>query len=612
MKLTQKIQNFALFLLIFLLSEVPIQAQDYDFVLTNDAKVTYVTGSEYVNVTIQLLREVKDKAYYFSTQGEHSFHIPDLVSDDSEEIQKERAFKEKSIVVTNDSGKKVPFSIEELEIGQGMYIKVPNYKDTTYTQPYRVTVKYSTHDYVKSIYDWFVIEYPALHEDTKFEQVHEESKTKALINYNLEIEIDKNAPPLTRSFPSEYEVNSNKDLTTYSFDAKDRIGQSVYLEFGTEQFYKFELTLKTKKTDNIIPEKYSSALNALSTNIYELALPREFSENSQRVSIESITPIPTKLITDDEGNVIATFEVPANKESQIYVSGYIQVTQDPLDSKLEIPNPEFGSYLESIDSDRNLNKYLSSTKYWEINDPFIQQEAEKLLTGTSTILDVIKTDYKYINEVLEYDTTKSKDTNAPRIGAKASLQGGPAVCMEYSDSMIALLRAQGIPSRAAFGYTNIGVEVEEKISHQWVQVWIPQYGWLSIDPSFESANMTIGQNIQYVLWDTLADENTIDIRAFSADNFEFDASGYTVKVYAVDANTLPEGLLSYSDIDTQNEENDAKETLNLIIKTTVIGKALIIVLPILIVIILLILLISLVLLLIKRIKSHKVSPNQQP
>ncbi|KFN40096.1 hypothetical protein KN63_00360 [Smithella sp. F21] len=609
MKLTQKIQNVALLFLIFLLSQVPINAQDYDFVLTNDAKVTYITGSEYVNVTIQLLREVKDQAYYFSTQGEHSFHIPDLVSDDTEDIKKEREFKKNSIVVTNDSGKKVPFSIEELDIGQGLYIKVPNYRDTTYTQPYRVNVKYSTHDYVKRMYDWFVIEYPALHEDTKFEQTHEESKTKALINYNLEIEVDEKAFPLSRVFPSEYEEKLDEGKTSYSFSAKNRIGQSVYLEFGTEQFYKFELTLKTKKTDNIIPEKYSSALNALSTNIYELALPREFAENNQRVSIESITPKPTKLITDTEGNVIATFEVPANKESQIYVSGYIQVTQKPITSKLEIPNSELGNYFASIKSDKNLNKYLTSTKYWEINDPFIKQEAEKLLTGQNTILDVIRTDYKYINDVLEYDTKKAEDPNALRIGAKASLQGGPAVCMEYSDSMIALLRAQGIPSRAAFGYTNIGLEIEEKISHQWVQVWIPEYGWLSIDPSFESANMTIGQNIQYVLWDTLADENSVDIKAFSADNFEFDASGYTVKVYAVDGKALPDGLLSYSDIETQSKENETKETLNLIIKTTVIGKALIIVLPVLIVLVLLILLISLILLLIKRLRSRKAYPG---
>lgn len=612
MKIAQRIQIIIISLLLLVTSGIHIFAADYDFVLTNNAKVSYTTGLDYVDVNIQLLREVKDRNFYFSTQGEHSFHIPDLSLEDTSSIEVEREFKKGSLVVTNDKGKAIPYSVEELEIGSGMYVKVPNYRDTTYTLPYRVNVSFSTHDYVTSLYDWVLIEYPALHEDTKFEQVHDESGTKAQINYNLEIEVDKNIPTLAKVFPSNFEVDSQSEKTSYSFDASNRVGKSVSMEFGTEQVYKFELTLKTLKTDNVIPERYSSAVSALSTNIYELALPREFSENNQRVKIEKISPTPTKLITDLEGNVIATFEVPANKDSKVYVSGYIQVSQNAYDQRVEIPNQPYTKYLESIKEDDKLSKYLLPTMYWETRDPYIQQEAEKLLLDQTNILDVIRADYGYINEVLEYDSVKAQDPNSPRIGAKASLQGGPAVCMEYSDSMIALLRAQGIPSRAAFGYTNLTKEITEKVSHQWVQIWIPQYGWLSVDPSFENSNMTIGQNIQYVLWDTLFDDNAVDIRAYSADNFEFDASRYNVKVYAVNKDEMAEDLLSYSDIQTQDKQNDTKDTLNLIIKTTVIGKVMIILLPVLVVLVLLILLISLILILIKRLKTHKVSPNQQP
>ncbi len=589
-----------------------ILAVTYDFILTNNTTVTYTTGEDTVDVKILFLREVKNKEYFFSTSGEQSFHIPDLVREDQETVKEEREFKKASISVTNDSGKKIPYTIEDLEYGEGMYVKVPNYKQTTYTSPYRVIVKYSTHDYVKNVYNWVLIEYPALHEDTKFEQIHDETDTKVKINYNLDIVVDKDIPPLARIFPETYNSKEQGEGTSYSFSSDQRVGKPTYLEFGTKQIYKFELSLKTSKTDDLIPERYSSAISALSTNIYELALPREYSENKQSVRIEKISPTPTKLITNTEGNVIATFEVPANQESEIYVSGYIWLEQEALEKAYPIPNITYTKYLESIKKNKELAKYLIPTKYWEVKDPIIDAKAKELLVENNFILDIIRADYSYITQTFEYNKEKANDPNSTRIGAKAALQGGATVCMEYSDAMVAILRAQGIPARAAFGYTSLDTNTEDKVSHQWVQVWLPDYGWLSVDPSYESANMMIGQSLQYILWNTLHDDNFVDIKAYSADNFEFDTSKYKVKVYAVSEDSIPENVLSYSDIQPENTENSTKETLNLIIKTTPIGKALVIILPITVVLLLLITLFSLITLLIKRVKARKASVSQLP
>ncbi len=608
MKLSKKIYILIFSLLLVTITKSTVLAVDYDFMLTNDTTVNYTTGSDFVKVRIQLTREVKDKQYYFSTQGQHSFHLPDLISDNQEYVKNEREFKKNSLTVTNDSGVAVPFSLRELEDGEGIYIDVPNYRDTTYSRKYIVNIDFSTHDYVKNIHNWTRIEYPALHKDTKFEQIHDDTKTSAMIYYNLHIQVDKNIPQLAKIYPLNFQESEENNTVNYSFDAKDRLGQSVYLEFGTKQYFKFEMTLKTEKTDNLVPEKYSSAISALSTNIYELALPREFSENSQSVKIESITPKPTKLFTDSEGNVIGTFEVPANKEDKISIIGYISLEQDSLESKREIPNLEYDKYINTVKSDPNLNKYLTPTQYWEINDPYIIEQANNLLKDKNILLDIIKNDYQFVMDKLEYDKVKASDQNSLRIGARAALQGGLSVCMEYSDSMIAILRAQGIPSRAAFGYTNIDLDTDEKISHQWVQIWIPEYGWLTVDPSYESNNMLIGQNIQYALWDTLYNGSPVDIKAYSADNFDFNSTGYKVKIYSVDESTLPTNLLSYSEIETGSGTNqNSKSTVNLIMKTTMIGKAMIILLPIVIVLILLITLTSLIGILIRRIKYRKAS-----
>lgn len=615
MKLPKTIYVLLSTVLLLLVSFGSLKAATYDFILTNDTTLKYTTGQEYILVENTFSREVKNSKYYVSTTGEKTFHIPDIVSKNDEDINIERTFKKSSLSVKSDTGKTLEYSIEEQELGQGMYIKVPNYKETKYGSVYTVILTYNTHDFVKKVFDSVTIEYPILSQDTQFEQNDAQTNTTAQINYNLSIELDHSIPPLFKIYPNEYtKTDLNDSGTTYSFSSQQRLGQPIYLEFGTNQVYRFELKLNTLKTDTVIPEQYSSKLPLLSTNIYQLHLPREFAESNQSVKIEKLSPKPTKLETSQEGNITATFEVPANQESSITASGYIWVEQKPLSEKQVIPNPTLSDYYSSIDSDPNLSKYLLPTKYWEVNDEYIQQEAENILKEKSTLLEVVSSVYTYINDKLEYDDNKAEDLLSVRIGAKAALKGGSSVCMEYSDSMIAIFRAQGIPARAALGYTSLNTDQDVKISHQWVQIWVPDYGWLSLDPTYESPNMMIGQSIQYILWNTFYDEYITDMFVLTADtgNLDFDPNQLEVKVYAVDKSSIPTELSSYSEIETVEQDNPTNEYINVLVKTTPVGKALLIILPIATVLALLIILLSLIVLLVKRIRARKASPNQLP
>lgn len=588
-----------------------IFAQGEDFNIQNNSTISYETGKDFVTVSTEYIREVKNSTYYYSTQGEKIFHIPDLPKSQQYELELERQFKIDTLKVTNGNGKAITYSTEMLGSGDGIYVKVPNYRQTTYGNPYTVVVEYKTHDLIKKINEHIVILAPALHEDTQFEQTDSASGTKTTLSYDLKIVTDSLIPPLTRIYPQEYTVKEEKNGISYSFNSQDRIGNSPYLEFGTKQIYKFELRYKTPKTDNLVPEKYSSLLNALSTNIYELSLPREFSETNQRVKIESIYPTPARISKDSEGNIIAKFEVRANKSSEISITGYIWLEQEDLENRRAIPSPAFQDYKISVNEDKNLGKYLTSTTYWETTDSYIKQEAEKLLEGTTTLMDVIKNDYRYINERLDYDENKANSENE-RIGARAALQGGGSVCMEYADSMIAILRAQGIPSRAALGYSNLNIlektNEDGSTRHQWVQVWIPEYGWLSIDPTYESENMLIGQNIEKVLWETFFDEELTNIKIYSADSVnEDDFSQYSVKIYATDSAPQVEKLMDYSDIKAVEDANvTALDTMNTFVKTTTLGKALIILLPIFLVLIALIAILVLLTSIARRFKTRKV------
>lgn len=592
-------------------------AQTYDFEMVNDTNILYTTGEDFVSVVTTFVRKVNNKSYFFSTTGEKIFHIPDSNNMEDEKVKEERSYKIDSISVTDSNSNPVQYTIEELDIGQGIYVKVPNFKETSYTSPYTVNLKYKTHIYVKNTKGWVSIQIPALHKDTQFTQTDENTKTSSLISYNLNVQVDSNIPPLAKIYPSQYNVTSNDGKTTYSFNGLDRVDVPIYMEFGTKRVFKFETKLITPKTDSFIPKEYSENLGFLSTNIYLVPLPREYEENKQSVKIEKILPNPTKITIDLEGNVYGTFEVPANEDSEIYISGYIWVEQDTLESKSPLPDISYTDYKKSVSKDTTLSQYLLPTNYWQSTDQYILSKALELSNGKERLIDVIKSNYTYINDVLEYDYAKANSDNL-RIGAKAALQGGSSVCMEYSDSMIALLRAQGIPSRAAVGYAQVEDTLPNagNIPHQWVQIWIPEYGWLSVDPTYESIHMQIGSNIDSILWETFFNENDTNLGIFSANSVNIDTftkENYIISVFSINESEIPENtsLLKYSEISLAKESNPTvKETVDVIVKTTPAGKAALILLPIVVILVILVILFSVIKILITRTRTQKAPSNQ--
>jgi transglutaminase-like putative cysteine protease len=419
-----------------------------------------------------------------------------------------------------------------------MYIKVPNYKQTTSSSPYAIQISYLTHDYVTKVQNFVTLQAPALPKDIVFQQTDPNTGTLTQANYNLNIVTDSNLGELAKIYPSKFTQTTKNGKTIYSFAQNDRVENSPYLEFGESVTYKFALTYTTPKTDSFIPEKYTEVFKALSTNIFEISLPREFDETKQKVYFTNVTPTPSRISQDEEGNIIASFEVPSNQIGTISVEGYIVVSQDSYANTKTDINLAWDAYLSKVKESSYLNRYLNATTYWQSTDSYISGEAQKLLEGKTSIMDVIKADYEYVGSKLTYDQNKANSENE-RIGAKAALEGGPSVCMEYADSMIALLRAQGIPSRAALGYTSIKETDATQVRHQWVQVWIPDYGWLSVDPTLESTNMKIGPSIDRVLWEVFNGDTLSNIKVYSADNIDvLTTDGYNLNILGVDLSLI--------------------------------------------------------------------------
>lgn len=61
------------------------------------------------------------------------------------------------------------------------------------------------------------------------------------------------------------------------------------------------------------------------------------------------------------------------------------------------------------------------------------------------------------------------------------LEKGKGVCQDFAHLMIAMLRSFGVPARYVSGY--IHRPNKESQSHAWCEAWIPQLGWLGVDPT---------------------------------------------------------------------------------------------------------------------------------
>ncbi|MDQ6986169.1 MAG: transglutaminase-like domain-containing protein, partial [Candidatus Dojkabacteria bacterium] len=142
-----------------------------------------------------------------------------------------------------------------------------------------------------------------------------------------------------------------------------------------------------------------------------------------------------------------------------------------------------------------INKYTEPAEYWEVNDPQIMSTALDLKGTKTNTGEIVNQTYNFVVDRIDYSFVKKYGINE-RQGAKATLNGGAAVCMEYADLFITLMRAQGIPARAAYGYGYSSLDFESRsenrINHQWAEVYLPGLDtWINVDTTWGDFGTTL-------------------------------------------------------------------------------------------------------------------------
>ena len=198
-----------------------------------------------------------------------------------------------------------------------------------------------------------------------------------------------------------------------------------------------------------------------------VALIRDFPPYQQVNSIE-VSPKIYKIVVDEYGNHYAQFDFSgqAADTTQTVMINY-QVTVNELAYDLS------GCLGELPDAFNQPELHIESA------NPQIITLALRLSQGKGTVCQRVRAFYDYIGNTLVYTY------NGANWGAQAALGPMGADCTEYSDLLVALSRAQGIPARYFEGllYLDQGTDGLAITEHSWPDVYMPAVGWVALDPT---------------------------------------------------------------------------------------------------------------------------------
>jgi transglutaminase-like putative cysteine protease len=146
--------------------------------------------------------------------------------------------------------------------------------------------------------------------------------------------------------------------------------------------------------------------------------------------------------------------------------------------------------------------YTSSQPFLQSNNTNIINKAQEIAGGYSSVVEKARAIYLYLVKNMKYELQTEV------LGALGALQGMKGDCSEFASLMVAMLRAQGIPARKVVGlglvkgniatpeplfaptigltynYTSKQANIP---GHAWLQYYVPNIGWITVDPTWGQA-----------------------------------------------------------------------------------------------------------------------------
>ncbi|NIT04362.1 hypothetical protein GTO10_05615 [Candidatus Saccharibacteria bacterium] len=301
------------------------------------------------------------------------------------------------------------------------------------------------------------------------------SGLEEISTYALTVAVPKSSGPLLYSFPNPISTGDKGDKQTINFDKAGLSQGAPRLAFGQFQLYALSLTYHLKNP-------------SVTLGYTEITLPPDIM-GYQKIIQKSLFPHPDSIRVDGDGNYLARYNLGPFEKRDVVWEGF---------TALYYPSRNFSKAGQSEIPTDLTQKYTQSQEYWETQAVEIKAQAAKLTDPSRGVAENARALYNFVSQNLSYDYARLEGGELTRLGALAALeQKNKAVCMEYTDLFIALSRAASIPTREVNGFAYTTDEADRPLSlrieggdvlHAWPQVYIPQTGWVMVDPTWGSTS----------------------------------------------------------------------------------------------------------------------------
>ena len=188
-----------------------------------------------------------------------------------------------------------------------------------------------------------------------------------------------------------------------------------------------------------------------------VVLPPDNSQ--QQIIVDSISPTPSSVSLDIDGNIIASYTLrPLQKKTISYkvralVNNVVYTAGDG----------------DLTDLPEEVQKHTQTTDLWSGGETSIK-DSESISKQLSSINTQV---IKGKNVEPDYEARKA-----------------------LADKLVGEYRHHGFPARTVLGISrDIGLGIEdEALPHAWVEVYAPSFGWITVDPTLSINGQEFGSN----------------------------------------------------------------------------------------------------------------------
>ncbi len=267
-------------------------------------------------------------------------------------------------------------------------------------------------------------------------------------------------------------------------------------------------------------------------DLKEVLLSFKIPENipyRQEIDQLVIVPTPEKIEQRDDGKYAVVRLQNPKGSLQLHIAGF---------AKVHTYTPDIAQRLgKNIDGEltpEEQERYTSPEPNIESNDKFIKTTSAKFIPKATNDLDTVKNIYDYVVTNLEYKDSEIGKNK----GAIAALHSKKGVCMEFADLMTAFCRTKGIPARVVYGFDIPFIDMERlsNFGHAWVEAYIPEYGWVTFDPTNKMSKRILNQAL------------ALDIKPYEILTYAFKNRNYLT----VDTNEIHMNYKGSGDVECQN------------------------------------------------------------